>query len=207
MSLDRGTRLDIDLHRFNESLVEGNVAASGRLAVQRAADRGFVHPYGETAAGVASWAERQAREVSTRVALDEATSALQDYRARYTQPAPPIIYLSNNGRAGFEPEELAGFEPQVAYPGERVRFSATGRETASVMTIAETLALRGPDRRLVARYRVDGDDRDYGDEDLVRLGRRHTDGGRVLLDRTTWTPPVKRLSLVASRAMNGGMGM
>jgi hypothetical protein len=207
VSLDRGTRLDVDLHRFNDTLVAGNVAASGRLAEQRAADRGFVHPHGETAAGVASWAERQAREASTRVALDEATSALRDYRARYTQPAPPIIYFGKRGRAGFEPDELAAFEPQVAHPGERVRVSAPGYDTAGAMTIAETHAFRGPEGRLVARYRVDGHDRDYCDEDLVRLGRRHTDGGRVLLDRTTWPPPVKKLSLVASRAINAGMSM
>lgn len=75
------------------------------------------------------------------------------------------------------------------------------------MTIAETHAFRGPEGRLIARYRLDGHHRDFSDEDLVRLGRRHTDGGRVLLDRTTWTPAVKKLSLVASRAMNGGMGM
>lgn len=207
VSLDRGTKLDIDLHRFNDSLVEGNVAASGRLAQQRAVDRGFVHPQGETAAGAASWAERHARETSTRVALEEATSALQDYRTRYTQPAPPIIYFGKRGRAGFGPDELAAFEPQVAHPGERVRVSAPGYDTAGAMTIAETHAFRGPEGRLVARYRVDGQERDYSDEDLVRLGRRHTDGGRVLLDRTAWTPPVKRLSLVASRAMNGGIGM
>ncbi|MBD8551817.1 hypothetical protein [Sphingomonas sp. CFBP 8764] len=205
VSLDWGTKLDVDLHRFNDSLVVGNVAASGRVAVQRAADRGFVHPLGETAAGVASWAERQVREAETRVALDEATSALQGYRARYTPPAPPIIYLGNRGRAGFEPDELAAFEPHVAHPGERVRFSSPERGASGAMTIAETLALRGSDGRLVAWYRVDGDDHDYGDEDLVRLGRRHTDGGRGLLDRATWTPPTKRLGLVARRAMNAGM--
>lgn len=207
VSLDLGTKLDADLHRFNDSLVEGNVAASGRMAEQRAAARGFVHPHGETAAGAASWAERQAREASSRVALAEATSVLQDYRARYPQPAPPIIYFGKRGRAGFEPDELAALESQVAHPGERVRVSAPGYDTASAMTIAETQAFRGPEGRLIARYRLDGHDRDFSDEDMVRLGRRHTDGGRVLLDRTTWTPPVKRLSLVASRAMNGGMGM
>ncbi len=132
---------------------------------------------------------------------------LQDYRARYPQPAPPIIYFGKRGRAGFEPDELAALESQVAHPGERVRVSAPGYDPASPMTIAETQAFRGPEGRLIARYRLDGHDRDFSDEDMVRLGRRHTDGGRVLLDRTTWTPPVKRLSLVASRAMNGGMGM
>lgn len=207
VSLDRGTKLDADLHRFNDSLVEGNVAASGRMAEQRAAARGFVHPQGETAAGAASWAERQAREASSRVALAEATSALQDYRARYTQPAPPVIYFGKRGRAGFEPDELAALESQVAHPGERVRVSAPGYETAGAMTIAETHAFRGPEGRLIARYRVDGHDRDFSDEDMVRLGRRHTDGGRVLLDRTTWTPPVKKLSLVASRAVNADMGI
>ena len=207
VSLDRGTKLDVDLHRFNDTLVAGNVAASGRLAEQRATDRSFVHPHGETAAGVASWAERQARDTSTRVALDEAVSALQDYRARYAQPAPPIIYFGKRGRAGFGPDELAAFEPQVAHPGERVRFSSPKHGTGGAMTIAETHAFRGPEGRLVARYRVDGDESDYGDEDLVRLGRQHTDGGRVLLDRATWSPPTRRLSLVASRAMNAGMGM
>ncbi|MFK3891476.1 hypothetical protein [Sphingomonas sp. NPDC079357] len=207
VSVDRGTRLDADLHRFNDSLVEGNVAASGRLAEQHVATRGFVHPHGGTAAGCSSWAERQAREASTHLALDEATSALQDYRTRYTQPAPPIIYLSHLCRTDFEPEELAAFEPHVAHPGERVRFSASGHDTASAMTIAETFATRHRDGSLVAGYRVGGDDQLYGDEDLIRLGRRHTDGGRGLLERTTSPPTGIKLSLVASRAMNGGMGM
>ena len=207
VSLDRGTKLDVDLHRFNDTLVAGNVAASGRLAEQRATDRSFVHPHGETAAGVASWAEREARDTSTRVALDEAVSALQDYRARYAQPAPPIIYFGKRGRAGFGPDELAAFEPQVAHPGERVRFSSPKPGTGGAMTIAETHAFRGPEGRLVARYRVDGDERDYGDEDLVRFGQQHTDGGRVRVDRATWSPPTRRLSLVASRATNAGMGM
>lgn len=51
-----------------------------------------------------------------------------------------------------------------------------------------------------------GDGRDYGDEDLIRLGRRHADG-RALFDRATWTPPKTKLSLMAMRAMDGGMGM
>jgi len=206
VSLDRGTKLDVDLHRFNDSAVDGNVAASSRLAAQRASDRGFVHPLGDAATGVASWADRQVRDASTSVALKQVASALQDYRSRYAQLAPPIIYLGNGGRAGFEPEELAAFEPQVAHPGERVRFRSPERSTVGAMTIAETLALRGPGGGLVARYRVDGDGYDYGDEDLIRLGRRHADG-RALFDRATWTPPTRRLSLVASRVMNGGMGI
>lgn len=41
VSLNRGTKLGLDLHRFNDTLVDGQIAASSRRAVQCAADRGF----------------------------------------------------------------------------------------------------------------------------------------------------------------------
>jgi hypothetical protein len=150
--------------------------------------------------------ERQAREDLISAALEQAVSELQQYRTHYARPAPPIIYLGAHGRAGFEPKELAAFEPQVAHSGERVRFRSSQIDADGAMTTAETLALRGSGGRLIARYRVDGDGRDYRDEDLIRLGRRHADG-RALFDRATWTPPKTKLSLMATRAMNGGMGM
>lgn len=206
VSANRGTKLDLDLHRFNDSLVDGQIAAISRLAVQRAADRGFAHPQGGTATDPVRWLERQAREDLISAALKQAVSALQKCRTHYARPAPPIIYLGAHGRAGFEPKELAAFEPQVAHSGERVRFRSSQIDADGAMTTAETLALRGSGGRLIARYRVDGDGRDYGDEDLIRLGRRHADG-RALFDRATWTPPKTKLSLMAMRAMNGGMGM